>query len=385
MTFLLAETTQLRLEISPTHAQQAWQKSQPYSTASRRWSAYLNQLCLDTIVPWLQETYDLQVQSAPLLPNIWELVEGVVITVDQTRLILIPSETIDTDEFRVPQEWVDIPSWVGDYYLAVQVDPDDRSVKAWGYTTHAHLKSHGCYSWRDRTYSLDADELISDLNVLWVARQLCPTESTRAEVEPIAALSSTQAENLVQRLSHPDVLVPRLAVPFELWSGLLEYDQGQLLCQHRQGAVATSLGSWLDNLFDAGWQSIEALFPTSQSVAFSFRRTVNAPEREVQRIKQLALGNQDVLSTVVLLIGLSTESDGRRGVRIQLHPQLNDSYLPTNTRLTLRSESGQILRQVEARTQDNYIQIPRFKCSPGYCFSIEVAGEGTTITEYFQV
>jgi len=27
----------------------------------------------------------------------------------------------------VPQEWVDIPEWAADYYLAVQVNPDSGS------------------------------------------------------------------------------------------------------------------------------------------------------------------------------------------------------------------------------------------------------------------
>ena len=386
MTFLLAEATELRLEISPTLSDQAWQQSRPYSTASRRWSAYLNQLCLDTVVPWLEEDHDCRVQSSTLPQNLWELVEGTVITLrDGTRLILIPSETIDTDEFRVPQEWVDIPSWIGDYYLAVQVNPDEQSVRVWGYTTHARLKTRGCYNWRDRSYSLDADELIADINVLWVARQLCLQEETRSAVEPLSGLSAAQAENLVQRLSHPDVLVPRLAVPFELWGALLEYNQAQPLCRQLQGQETNNLSRWLENWFAGGWQSVEDLFPTSQSLAFSFRRTLEVPEREVQRIKQIPLGNLEAPNNVVLLVGLSTESDSRIGVRIQLHPQPNNSYLPAQARLTLRSESGEVLRSVEARTQDNYIQIPRFKCMPGFRFSVEIALEDTTVTEYFQV
>ena len=35
--------------------------------------------------------------------------------------MLIPSEAIDDSELEVPQEWVDIPSWAADYYLAVQI------------------------------------------------------------------------------------------------------------------------------------------------------------------------------------------------------------------------------------------------------------------------
>ncbi len=386
MTFLLAEITQVGLEIPPTLSSQAWQQSQPYSTASRRWSAYLNQLCLDTVLPWLQQEYD-SGASASTQPSssIWELVDGAVITLGQTRLILIPSESIDTDEFRIPQEWVDIPSWIGDYYLAVQVNPDEQSVKIWGYTTHAHLKNNGHYNWRDRTYSLDSDELITDLNVLWVARQLCPQESTRTTVDPLSSLTPTQAQNLVQRLSNSDVMVPRLAVPFELWGALLEYNQGQPLCQHRQGQQTINLNRWFNQLFDSAWATIETVFPTSQPQTFSFRRTPSPQQQEVQRVKQIQLGTSTPSSVVVLLVGLSREADGRVSVRVQLHPQPNDSYLPAHVQLTLRSESGEVLRSVEARTQDNYIQIPRFKCSPEFRFSVEISGFGSSTTENFQV
>ncbi|MCG5060498.1 MAG: DUF1822 family protein [Limnoraphis sp. WC205] len=387
MTFLLAETTQLGLEISPTQSYQAWQQSQAYSTASRRWNAYLNQLCLDAVLPWLQEEYDPLAQPSSTLPSsIWELVDGVVITLGLTRLILIPSETIDTDEFRVPQEWVDIPSWMGDYYLAVQVNPDEQSVKICGYTTHAHLKTQGQYNWRDRTYSLEADELIADINVLWVARQFCPQEQTRSSVAPLPRLTTAQVENLVQRLSDSEIVVPRLAVPFELWASLLEHNQWQPLCQQRRGQqTSINLSRWFDNLFDTAWQSIDTLFPTSQPLAFNFRRTPNAPEQEMQRVKQIHLGTLQASTLVVLLVGLGVETDGRMGVRVQLHPQPNHSYLPAHVRLTLRSESGEVLRSVEARTEDNYIQIPRFKCSPGFRFTVEISWENTNITEHFQV
>jgi len=53
----------------------------------------------------------------------------------------------------------------------------------WGYTTHLQLKSDGHYDHGDRTYCLDEDDLIDDLNILWVARQLCPQERLRAQLQ----------------------------------------------------------------------------------------------------------------------------------------------------------------------------------------------------------
>ncbi len=64
-------------------------------------------------------------------------------------------------------------SRIANYYLAVQVNPDDGWMKVFGYTTHQHLKKIGVYDPSDhRTYSLEVEDLIPDLNVLWITHQL---------------------------------------------------------------------------------------------------------------------------------------------------------------------------------------------------------------------
>lgn len=259
--------TQVWLEFSESEQNQAWQQSQSFSNSSSRWNGYLNQLCLATVLPWLREEYGLAANPWPLgaaLPSFWEVTNGTAIASAPTRFVLIPSEAIDNSELRVPQEWVDIPSWVGDYYLAVQVNPDDRYVLIWGYATHQRLKTQGRYDGSDRTYSLSSDELISDLNVLWVARQLCPSETTRAEVTPVASLSQVQAENLLERLANPAVIQPRLAIPFELWGGLLQHGgRRQQLYEQRLGLPEQrSILEWLrvgvSNIAQQiGWERIE--------------------------------------------------------------------------------------------------------------------------------
>jgi len=105
----------------------------------------------------------------------------------------------------VPQEWVDIPELAADYYLAVQVNPDSGG-SGFGDTTHLQLKSDGNYDPSDRTYCLDEDDLIDDLNILWVARQLCPQEPTKSAITALPTLPQEQANNLLQRF--PDYYTP---------------------------------------------------------------------------------------------------------------------------------------------------------------------------------
>ena len=73
-------------------------------------NAYLNQLCLLTLSPWLQA----EDAQAKLLPNaaaidsIWELVNETALRLANTRIVLISTEAIDK-ELRVPQEGIEIP------------------------------------------------------------------------------------------------------------------------------------------------------------------------------------------------------------------------------------------------------------------------------------
>ncbi|GAB4183878.1 MAG: hypothetical protein Fur006_21030 [Coleofasciculaceae cyanobacterium] len=392
MTFSCVPLTQLGLDVSPDVQNQSWQQSQSFVTHQGRWNAYLNQMCLSTFLPWLQEEYEPEATvwtDDTALPSFWEIVNGTAITVDTKRFVLIPDKTLETREFSVPQEWVDIPGWAGDYYLAVQVDPEGEWLRIWGYTTHEQLKINGNYDPSDRTYWLDATEMIEDLNVLWVVRQLCPDEQTRAAIAPLPVVPDTQAENLLERLANPAILNPRLELPFELWGALLEREEWrQRLYQQRRGQsaeivstpVRVNLSQWFQNIFEDTWTTIEALFPSQPDFALSLRRT---SEQVVRRAKLINLETQVPSPALVLLLILEAEADGRMGIRIQLRPTDADAHLPANIRLALLSPTGETIQHVEARDRDNHIQLKRFKCPPGTPFAVQIALNEANITEEF--
>ncbi|AFY47543.1 Protein of unknown function (DUF1822) [Nostoc sp. PCC 7524] len=236
----------LVLELIPTSPN----LERKYSTSGGCQRAWLNHICLTTFLDWLQGEVTPNARVHPntaALPSFWEVVNGTAMSCDNSRLVLIPTLAMDVDELRVPQEWVDIPEWVADYYLAVQINTDEGWMRVFGYTTHQQLKTLGVYDPGDRTYSLESDQLIADLNVLWVTRQLSPEEITRASVAPIPPLPQTQADNLLQRLSNADIKFPRLEVPFPLWGALIAHGGWrQRLYELRQGIVQpVSIGQWL--------------------------------------------------------------------------------------------------------------------------------------------
>jgi hypothetical protein len=247
-----------------------------FSTAGSRRRAALNQMACDAFLPWLQTEQGISARLWPnaiALPSFWELVDGTAIVFNGTRVVLIPSLAIDREEMRVLQEWVDIPGWSADYYLAVQVNPDENWVAITGYTTHHRLKTIGLYDADDRTYSLAGDDLIQDLNVLWLAWEFCPTEPLRTDVSPLPYLPLAQANQLIERLGNPDLIFPRLAIPFHLWGALLAHGGWrQQLYERRQGLTRQwSIPQWLQAGVSAiaqqwGWEPVELYPVTTRSM-----------------------------------------------------------------------------------------------------------------------
>ena len=383
MTFLFAHPNQLWLELSDANLSQAWEQSQICSSSTTQWRAYLNRLSLNRLLSYAQEeSHSVQVWLEEPLSNLWELVDGSTFILGNKRILLLATEAMDEDELRVPQEWIDIPEWVADYYLAAQVNLDEQYVQVWGYTTHKTLKELGQYDSRDRTYSLEGSSLFQDLSAFWLSQQLAIAEATQAEVLPLSPLSSEQSANLIERLSNPELREPRLAIPFTLWGSLVANSRWrQQLSQRRQGQSQSTplvrLSRWLDNLFETQWQTPETL-----NLAFSSRRRTPDRTTRIQRAKLIPLSAEEA---VILLVELAFEDDGRVGVSLQLFPSTDQRYLPEATQLTLLSEAGEILQTVQARRGDNSIRLPRFKCSVGFGFRLRVTLNEHHVTQDFQV
>ncbi len=244
-----------------------WQDSAAaYSNPGSRWCAALNQACLSTILDWIQSEQDHSAQiwtNAVNRASFWEVVNGGAIDIHGHRLVLIPTTAIDFAELRVPQEWVDLPSWAGDYYLSIYVDLDNLEIQVLGYVTHRQLQQQGEYDPIDRTYHLPGDSLIADLNVLWLTQQLCPAEVYRSPLQPLPRMPLIQAENLLLRLGDPNQLRSRLAVPFILWGAIMEHGGWrQQLYRHRLGLPEPwSIAQWWESgvsqfAQQLGWETV---------------------------------------------------------------------------------------------------------------------------------
>lgn len=305
------------LDFSSQVQEETWQQSQQYSNNAARWNAYLNLLSLNTLIGYLKEeakrrNLPLEICLADLskgnIPcsSVWEFINGTAIKLGNIRLVIIPQDRSLTDEFSVPQEWVDIPSLVADYYLALQVNLQERWVRIWGYTTHRQLKEEGEYNSLDRTYFLPGEDLMEDFELLWVVQELCASQTS--EVIELPQLSEIQKENLIQRLGKPSPYSPRLDIPFAQWGSLIEDDGNRIkLYQHRIGEMRKEhgqlsqgnmikdsarlsqekminppviLSQWFSNIFEESWQTIEEVL--TFELAARNRKTESVLDSEIE-------------------------------------------------------------------------------------------------------
>ncbi len=343
-----------------------WERTASMSDPAVRWRIYLHQLGLKAIMSWFQEEFDQTIRPWPYAApfDYWHIVDGLSLTLGESRIVVMLSEVIEAAELIVPQEWIDLSGLSADYYIAAYADVDKQQLVLWGYTTYGELKSQGDYDASERTYCLRDTDLTQDLSAFWVAQQMSQLSS--GPMNQLSPLSTVQAESLIQNLAKSSK--PRLLLPFSQWGALLSSDHWrQQLYQQRQTNAPVSIEDWLEQIFEQGWCTLESLLP--QTPALQFRSAVNSAA-------VLTCGKKIFLNTapddLLLMFSVDIEANKRRNIRIQLYPS-SDTLLPNNVMLALEmSETGELLKSVKAGDHDDYIQIPPFRCSAGQRLRVHI-------------
>jgi Protein of unknown function (DUF1822) len=143
-----------------------------------------------------------------------------------------------------------------------------------------------------------------------------------------------------------------------------------------------NLKSWLQGVFETGWQRMAASLDSDKLELISVR-SMTPLKTEVKGAKLIDFGMQLEDQAVVLTLGVNSNLDGTIRVLVQLFPGIGTSRLSSRLKLIMLSESGDTLQEVCSRGHDNYIQLRSFKGLPGDCFSIQVACDNVKVTENF--
>jgi hypothetical protein len=147
-----------------------------------------------------------------------------------------------------------------------------------------------------------------------------------------------------------------------------------------------NLTNWFAQTFDNGWQALEELLTSHQELSFvrgkSYKTQGSSGEETAKGAKLLDLGLTLGSQSVMLLVAIAPDETRGFSILVQLHPS-RGQHLPPQTKLVLLSESGMVMQEVQARNQDDYIQMRQFWGKAGETFRIQVSLEAVSLTEHF--
>ena len=150
-----------------------------------------------------------------------------------------------------------------------------------------------------------------------------------------------------------------------------------------------NLSQWLQNTFEAGWQTVDSLLnPPSLDYGFRGRESA-APQDNLQNSLQGSLRRAKLIDLniqmphpVALVVELTPE-DEQTAICLQVHPT-DTTYLPPDLRLAVLDEAGEIFLEAQSRGTDNYIQL-QFSGQLGETFRVQVAIADASVVESFVI
>ena len=214
-------------------------------------NARINYLCLYSLVDYLAKEPDLRDKQLTVFPEEGELVElleffnGVKVAFNERQLVLLPMEVDELEVLEIPQEWVDITEFTAEYYIAIQVDPENDRIAFVGGSSYQTIKQRGVYDAGLRAYCLAVENLCGFNTVLVTEPAAKPV------IEPLPKLSLERSQCLLAQLSKPTLCSPRFLAPFSQYGALLaDPELRKQLYRRRTQKLPVNVGLWLEGKVD---------------------------------------------------------------------------------------------------------------------------------------
>lgn len=139
-----------------------------------------------------------------------------------------------------------------------------------------------------------------------------------------------------------------------------------------------NLSQWFDDIFEVGWQAVEAVLGTQETeLAFSFR---SAPK--VSRCKEIEL--ESFGQSVAMIVAITQESEEEIDISVEVHPSKGENYLPSNIELSVLDEEGETVMNVCGGSDNKTIQL-EFAGETGDRFGVKIALANTIVSENFVI
>ena len=153
--------------------------------------------------------------------------------------------------------------------------------------------------------------------------------------------------------------------------------------------IFTRISDWFQGLFDAGWQELQPLLfnPQPQFAWKSANRSPisnpSANQTEVRRGKAIDLSDYLPNCQVALVVTIWQETENKTNIRLAVYP-VTGMYLPQFLKLVVLDETGNVFKEIESRSIDNFIQFELYG-DAGDHFSAQVVFAELVVTENFVI
>jgi Protein of unknown function (DUF1822) len=150
--------------------------------------------------------------------------------------------------------------------------------------------------------------------------------------------------------------------------------------------IEIKLREWIQNLQNAGWQTVEDIINTfnlpATSLAYRSRSADNLAPM-VRRAKVINLGLLLENIQVTLIVKFLPVRNGNTDIQLRLH-SLKAQFLPPHLQLSLLDSSEATLLTIESRSADNWIQL-EFNGEWGDVFMIKISLGDVSWQEQFTI
>ena len=208
-------------------------------------------------------------------------------------------------------------------------------------------------------------------DVAQVERLMGENPALRKEIRQLQAIMGAMASSVPQ-MKPPSHLLDKIMAEIDPPKADLQVDMNHML---------VNLGRWFDDIFEPLWQP-----PAALNLAFSSRRKTEVTQQSIRRGKIIEFESENSENDVqafILLIEIIAQPEGKISVSIQVYPQPGQWHLPANLELKFISKAGEVLQSIQARSEDNYIKLPRFTASSKFQFSLQINLNEFSRTEKF--
>jgi hypothetical protein len=232
---------------------------------------------------------------------------------------------------------------------------------------------------------LECRPVLPDAEVVYVPQEVWEERIGYVAVQLDESLEEATLLGFAETVSTQELALSELRALEDLSGYLSQFKQSPPIEER------VNLSQWLHNIFEVGWETVEAIFaPPQAELAFNTRGSspvkVSKPEipvNGVKRGKRLDLERLGGSEQVAVFVGLTPTLSAQSDISVEVCPIGGQPYLPSDLQLMVLDEQGKLVLQAEAGNSES-IEF-QFSCEAGESFTVKVTLGEVSITEKFLI